>query len=181
MTPSETLWRYSEQYRFWYSVFLSIGDAEALSHFLQSNIYRTDIQWKKDHVAKCLSSCLRKNGVQKVSHRVLRVVTVSKKRLQGWLNTSSMPLSVIISVIALKTVIYATVLHHSSTDQNSSHSISQLGASISGCCLETSNTAHTRTTLEFLLHKIFPKIMPLYQKLGIDNIMDRSLLGETQC
>ena len=194
MKAAEILWKRSMQYGFRYTTLLSDGDAKTYNHILQLKIYGPSVEIKKEecinHVSKRLGTGLRQTvkdwkarGVTLSgrAHGSLTEVTI-KKLTKYYHNAIKNNLH---DVQSMKTAIYATLYHGSSTDEKPFHMKCPTGAS-SWCFFNRAIAekrkpgSHKENVHTPINVTVLQKILPVYQRMASTSLLERCLLGRTQ-
>ncbi|GFV77881.1 uncharacterized protein TNCV_351 [Trichonephila clavipes] len=175
------------------SVF-SDGDCKMFSYLCQKKVYGSDIVIKKElcmnHVSKRLGTALRytvkdcrAQGISLggKSHGSLKEATI-KKLIAYYQKTI---LRIKGDVKTMKTAIYATLLHSISTDAKPQHSKCLAGEN--SWCFYQSAIAngqkfgnHKVSVGTPINEKFLPKILPIYQRLASNELLERCIRSGTQ-
>lgn len=194
MSAAEIIWKRSAQTgRIHYTTMLSDGDAKTFQHLQGLNVYDDDVTLTKEecinHVAKRLGVGLRnkvkewrakgvciggrKEGNLK-EETIVKLTNFYRKAIKENIN----------DINAMKTSIYATLLHCSSTDLSPKHSKCPSGPE-SWCffqraqCKNEKPKSHS-TMKTKLSENIVSKILPVYQRLASTELLSRCAKGKTQ-
>ncbi|GFX92669.1 uncharacterized protein TNCV_4087741 [Trichonephila clavipes] len=168
MEAALTLWKRSTSLGFRYITVLSDGDCKTFNYLCEKKVYGPDIVIKKEecinHVSKRLGTALRST--------VKTVVLKAILRNKGDVN-------------AMKTAIYATLLHSISTDAKPQHSKCPAGEN--SWCFYQSAIANGEKPNNHKLNvgtpineKFLPKILPIYQRLASNELLERCIRCGTQ-
>ncbi|KAJ4425603.1 hypothetical protein ANN_27799 [Periplaneta americana] len=192
MTASLTLWQRSEQHGFRYSTMVSDGDSKTYKHLLRNKVYGADIEKEKciNHVAKRMGTALR----NLVKDERTRGTTLGG-RSHGSLKDSTI---IIISNYyrnamyqhkgekeGMKNAIYAILHHCRSTDEKPDHRKCQKGED-SWCFFNRALARNERPGCHVdnvhnpLRGTIITKVIPEFQSLASNELLDRCLEGRTQ-
>ncbi|GFT75059.1 uncharacterized protein TNCV_2244431 [Trichonephila clavipes] len=169
MEAALTLWKRSTSLGFRYITVLSDGDCKTFNYLCEKKVYGPDIVIKKEecinHVSKRLGTALRS--------------TVKDCRAQGYFEKQRG------CVNATKTAIYATLLHSISTDAKPQHSKCPAGEN--SWCFYQSAIANGEKPNNHKLNvgtpineKFLPKILPIYQRLASNELLERCIRCGTQ-
>lgn len=195
MSAALILWQRSLEYSFRYTLMLSDGDSKSFDAIVCSNVYgkNSDTIIEKEeclnHVAKRLGTGLR----NKVKEYRAKGVTLGGRKcgslkdetigkLQGFFrkaikdNAPSIP--------NMKTAIFATLFHCMSTDDNPQHHKCPTGKE-SWCFYQRAIAKNEKpkehcTMKTRLTEDIVSKILPVYQRLASDKLLERCTQGKTQ-
>ncbi|GFT52539.1 uncharacterized protein TNCV_14961 [Trichonephila clavipes] len=168
MEAALTLWKRSTSLGFRYITVLSDGDCKTFNYLCEKKVYGPDIVIKKEecinHVSKRLGTALRST--------VKTVVLKAILRNKGDVN-------------AMKTAIYATLLHSISTDAKPQHSKCPAGEN--SWCFYQSAIANGEKPNNHKLNvgtpineKFLTKILPIYQRLASNELLERCIRCGTQ-
>ncbi|GFW70116.1 uncharacterized protein TNCV_2215681 [Trichonephila clavipes] len=188
------LWKRSEDNGFQYTPLLSDGDAKTYQYLNTKEVYGTEIKIKKDecinHVSKRLGTSLRKaikewraRGVSLggKSRGSLKEETI--KQLSRYYQNAIRSNKV--DVEAMKTAIYAILFHSISTDQKPQHFKCPTGKD-SWCFFQAALTRgevpgpHVKNVKTHLKEAHLVKIMPIYQRLASNELLQRRIRCVTQ-
>ncbi|GFX93022.1 uncharacterized protein TNCV_139661 [Trichonephila clavipes] len=141
---------------------LNDGDSKTFQFWSDNNIYGSDIKIEKE---ECL------NHFAEARH----IVTLQSEGMEGEKGDSC---------YKIKTAIYASLMHCSSTDKKPMHGKCPEGES-SWCFYKRAiakgefpgSHSSMRT---YLLPQVMEKIMPVYKRLASDTILERCVAGKTQ-
>ncbi|GFX37542.1 uncharacterized protein TNCV_4899721 [Trichonephila clavipes] len=188
------LWQRSEDSGFRYTTLLSDGDAKTYQYLNTKEVYGPEIKIKKEecinHVSKRLGTSLRKavkewraRGVSLggKSRGSLKEETIKKlsRYYQNAIRSNKG------DVEAMKTAIYATLFHSISTDQKPQHFKCPNGKD-SWCFFQAAlvrgevpgpHAKHVKTPLK---ETHLAKIMPIYQRLASNELLQRCIRCVTQ-
>ncbi|GFV60731.1 uncharacterized protein TNCV_4092541 [Trichonephila clavipes] len=188
------LWQRSEDSGFRYTTLLSDGDAKTYQYLNTKQVYGPEIKIKKEecinHVSKRLGTSLRKavkewraRGVSLggKSRGSLKEETIKKlpRYYQNAVRSNNG------DVEAMKTAIYATLFHSISTDQKPQHFKCPTGKD-SWCFFQAAvargevpgpHMKHVKTPLK---ETHLAKIMPIYQRLASNELLQRCIRCVTQ-
>lgn len=194
MTAALSLWQRSEQYGFRYATMVSDGDCKTFSHLKDNNVYGNNVILRKEecinHVAKRMGTALR------------NLVKTEKQRgtTLGGRKDGSLKDSTINNICKyyrnaiykntgnkdnMKTAIYAILYHCRSTDQKPEHHKCPKGET-SWCfynrALAKNDTpgAHKNNVHNPLSGMVVQKMLPVFQRLASDDLLERCLEGRTQ-
>lgn len=193
MIAAEILWKRSiKSCGMRYVKMLSDGDAKSYKHLLPLKVYG-DKEIKKEecinHVAKRLGTALR----NKVVEWRTKGVNISGRKEGSLKETTIVKLTnfyrkaikVNIPVVNnMKTAIFATLFHCSSTDKSPKHSKCPSGRS--SWCFYQRSIANGEKPKSHQLMKtqlsedVVAKILPVYQRLASDELLSRCASGKTQ-
>ncbi|GFX65445.1 uncharacterized protein TNCV_399961 [Trichonephila clavipes] len=188
------LWQRSEDSGFRYTTLLSDGDAKTYQYLNTKEVYGPEIKIKIEdcinHVSKRLGTSLRKavkewraRGVSLggKSRGCLKEETIKKlsRYYQNAIHSNKG------DVEAMKTAIYATLFHSISTDQKPQHfqcptvkdSWSFFQAALARGEVPGPHVKHVKTPLK---ETHLAKIMPIYQRLASNELLQRSITCVTQ-
>lgn len=188
------LWRRSESLGFRYVEVVGDGDAKTFHELQASNVYGDKNPLKKiecvNHVGKRMGTALRKL----VDCEKKRGVTLGGKK-HGSLSDATIKKvtryyrNAIIrnkgNILAMKRDIYAILQHCSSTDKKPKHTTCPLGSN-SWCFynratgLQQKPATHKTAIKTPLREDIVAKMMPIFQRLASDSLLERCSMGETQ-
>lgn len=178
-----------------YVTMLSDGDSKAFNHLQSLKVYGNEVKLQKDecinHVSKRLVTGL--NNI--VSEWRAKRVTVGGTKPGRLTKETILKLQLyyrqaiknnIPNVQHMKTAIYATLYHAMSTDEKPQHFKCPGGAS--SWCFYNRATArgeippkHDKTTMTTVLDSsVVTKIIPVYQKLASNELLERCKQGKTQ-
>lgn len=193
LKAAEKLWERSEALGFRYTTVLSDGDSKTYNHLVESKVYG-NVRIKKEecvnHVSKRLGTGLReavkKSKAQGITlggkkHGSLKEETIKKltKYYQGAILKNKGDSK------KMKTAIYATLFHAISTDEKPQHSKCPQGAD-SWCYYQAalakdespgSHKTNIRTPVN---ESLLPFILPVYQRLASDDLLERCIRCATQ-
>lgn len=195
MTAALTLWRRSEKQGFRYTTLLSDGDAKTFTCLQENKVYGDVVIEKEEcinHVAKRMGTALRNIATkERLGGKSPGALTVDKidritKYYRGAIcdNVGDRD--------KMKRSIYAILDHCRSTDQVPRHAKCPVGTSDPAgkrnWCFYNRAIAegrkpesHTKKTMKTALsEKVVTKIIPVFQRLAADLLLDRCLLGRTQ-
>ncbi|GFU36845.1 uncharacterized protein TNCV_3727091 [Trichonephila clavipes] len=189
MEAALTLWKRSTSLGFRYITVLSDGDCKTFNYLCEKKVYGPDIVIKKEecinHVSKWLRTALRSTvkgcRAQGISlggkaHGSLKEATI--KKLTTYYQKAILRNKG--DVNAMKTVIYATLLHSISTDAKPQHSKCPAGEN-SWCFYQSAiangekpnnHKLNVRTPIK---EKFLPKILPIYQRLATNELLERCI------
>lgn len=188
------LWRRSESLGFRYLEVVGDGDTKTFQELQASNVYGGENPLKKieciNHVGKRMGTALRKL----VETEKKRGVTLGGKK-RGSLSDATIKKitryyrnSIIRNkgnILAMKRDIYAILQHCSSTDIKPKHTSCPVGSN-SWCffnratALQQKPAAHKTAIKTPLREEIVAKMMPIFQRLASDSLLERCSMGETQ-
>ncbi|GFV11093.1 uncharacterized protein TNCV_2718371 [Trichonephila clavipes] len=171
---------------------LSDGDSKTFQFLSDNKIYGFDIKIEKEeclnHIAKRLGTSLR-NKVKE--WKVKKVILGGRK--QGSLTDKNIPIlqNYYIKAIRdnvpdtdkMKTATYASLMHCSSTYKKPMHGKCPEGES-SWCfykrAIAKGETPGSHSSMRIYSTQVVEKIMPVYQRLASDTILDRCVAGKTK-
>ncbi|GFX89076.1 uncharacterized protein TNCV_2853751 [Trichonephila clavipes] len=172
---------------------LSDGDSKTFQFLSDDKIYGSDIKIEKEeclnHIAKRLGTSLR----NKVKEWKLKKVTLGGRK-QGSLTDKNITKlqnyyrkaikDNVPDTDKMKTAIYASLMHCSSTDKKPMHGKCPEGES-SWCfykrAIAKGETPGSHSSMRtYLSPQVVEKIMPVYQRLASDTILETSVAGKTQ-
>nr|XP_042913580.1 uncharacterized protein LOC122273614 [Parasteatoda tepidariorum] len=175
-----------------YTSILSDGDSKTYQFLLENKVYG-DITVSKEeclnHVAKRLGTALR----NKVKEWRIKKVTLGGRKKGNLTEANILKLQNyyrkairqnVPDISKMKSAIYASLKHCSSTDAKPSHSHCPEGAS-SWCFFQRAIAEgrpiakHSQMKM-FLSQAVVEKIMPVYQRLASEEILKRCVAGKTQ-
>ena len=188
------LWKRSEKYGLRYTTMLSDGDSSTYKKLCDEKPYGGDIEIKKEecinHIGKRLGTALR-NVVSEWrsrgitlggrGHGMLKATTITKLQRyyqKAVLNNKG-------SLEAMKTSIYATLRHSISTDKKPQHQNCPPGPE-SWCFYQRASSQgkqpgpHRDNVGTPLNEAILAKVLPVYQRLASDAMLERCLMCLTQ-
>ncbi|GFS48185.1 uncharacterized protein TNCV_2295971 [Trichonephila clavipes] len=167
---------------------LSDGDSKTFQFLSDNKIYGSDIKIEKEeclnHIAKRLGK-VKEWKVKKVTLGGRKQGSLTNKnitKLQNYYRkaiTDNVP-----DTDKMKTAIYASLMHCSSTDKNPMHGQCPEGES-SWCfykrAIAKGETPGSHSSMRtYLSPQVVEKIMPVYQRLASDTILERCVAGKTQ-
>lgn len=187
MEAALILWSRSLSFGFRYVTLLSDGDCKTYNYITEKNIYGPGIQIKKEecvnHVSKRLGTALRGavkdwrvKGVNLGGKAYGSLKETTIKKLTSYyqkaiLRNKGDP-------NAMKTAIYATLFHSISTDEKPQHSKCPTG--VESWCFFQSALAKGEIPGSHILNvgtpineKFLPKILPIYQRLASNELLER--------
>lgn len=188
------LWKRSEEKGFRYTTLLSDGDSKTFLKLTEAEVYGKTIEIKKEecinHVSKRLGTALR-NTVKEwrsrgvtlggKSHGSLKEETI-KKLTRYYQNAIRKNKG---NVHDMKTAIYATLYHNISTDKKPQHHKCPTGKD--SWCFFQAALANNKTPGSHAKHVKTPineahltKILPIYQRLASNDLLERCVRCETQ-
>ncbi|GFY18878.1 uncharacterized protein TNCV_3875661 [Trichonephila clavipes] len=172
---------------------LSDGDSKTFQFLSDNKIYGSDIKIEKEeclnHIAKRLGTSLR----NKVKEWKVKKVTLGGRK-QGSLTDKNITMlqnyyrkaikDNVPDTDKMKTAIYASLMHCSSTDKKPMHGKCPEGES-SWCfykrAIAKGETPGSHSSMKtYLSPQVVEKIMPVYQRLASDTILERCVAGKTQ-
>ncbi|GFV66238.1 uncharacterized protein TNCV_2631791 [Trichonephila clavipes] len=172
---------------------LSDGDSKTFQFLSDNKIYGSDIKIEKEeclnHIAKRLGTSLR----NKVKEWKVKKVTLGGRK-QGSLTDKNITelqnyyrkaiKDNVPDTDKMKTAIYASLMHCSSTDKKPMHGKCPEGES-SWCfykrAIAKGETPGSHSSMRtYLSPQVVEKIMPVYQRLASDTILERCVAGKTQ-
>ncbi|GFT24546.1 uncharacterized protein TNCV_3253511 [Trichonephila clavipes] len=172
---------------------LSDGDSKTFQFLSDNKIYVSDIKIEKEeclnHTAKRLGTSLR----NKVKEWKVKKVTLGGRK-QGSLKDKNITKlqnyyrkaikDNVPDTDKMKTAIYASLMHCSSTDKKPMHGKCPEGES-SWCfykrAIAKGETPGSHSSMRtYLSPQVVEKIMPVYQHLASDTILERCVAGKTQ-
>ncbi|GFW79433.1 uncharacterized protein TNCV_3459031 [Trichonephila clavipes] len=172
---------------------LSDGDSKTFQFLSDNKIYGSDIKIEKEeclnHIAKRLGTSLR----NKVKEWKVKKVTLGGRK-QGSLTDKNITKlqnyyrkaikDNVPDTDKMKTAIYASLMHCSSTDKKPMHGKCPEGES-SWCfykrAIAKGETPGSHSSMKtYLSPQVVEKIMPVYQRLASDTILERCVAGKTQ-
>ncbi|GFX35893.1 uncharacterized protein TNCV_4214151 [Trichonephila clavipes] len=172
---------------------LSDGDSKTFQFLSDNKIYGSDIKIEKEeclnHIAKRLGTSLR----NKVKEWKVKKVTLGGRK-QGSLTDKNITKlqnyyrkaikDNVPDTDKMKTAIYASLMHCSSTDIKPMHGKCPEGES-SWCfykrAIAKGETPGSHSSMKtYLSPQVVEKIMPVYQRLASDTILERCVAGKTQ-
>ncbi|GFW01651.1 uncharacterized protein TNCV_4085661 [Trichonephila clavipes] len=169
MEAAFTLWKRSTSLGFRYITVLSDGDSKTFSNLSQKKLYGPDIVIKRKNVSILSVSGGKSHGSLKEA-TIKKLTTYHQKailRNKGDVN-------------AMKTAIYATLLHSISTDAKPQHSKCPTGEN--SWCFYQSAIANGEKPGNHKLNvgtpineKFQPKILPIYQRLASNELLERCI------
>lgn len=190
---AERIWKRSEKNGFRYTTLVSDGDSKTFSHLNDLKVY-PDLQITKveclNHVAKRLGTGLRKivsdnSGTGAPlggkTFGSLKGTTI-EKLTNYYRNAIQNNLG---DVEKMKTAIYATLSHCSSTDKTPKHGKCPRGED-SWCFYNKAIAknekpeSHKTKIKTPLNERVVSKILPLYQRLASNALLERCVSGKTQ-
>ncbi|GFS87743.1 uncharacterized protein TNCV_4213711 [Trichonephila clavipes] len=194
MEAALTLWKRSTSLGFRYITVLSDGDCKTFNYLCEKKVYGPDIVIKKEecynHVSKRLGTALRSTvkdcRAQGISlggkaHGSLKEAKI--KKLATYYQKAILRNKG--DVNAMKTAIYATLLHSISTDAKPQHSKCPAGEN--SLCFYQSAIANGEKPNNHKLNvgtpineKFLPKILPIYQRLASNELLERCIRCGTQ-
>ncbi|GFY16845.1 uncharacterized protein TNCV_4338461 [Trichonephila clavipes] len=194
MEAALTLWKRSTSLGFRYITVLSDGDCKTFNYLCEKKVYGPDIVIKKEecinHVSKRLGTALKSTvkdcRAQGISlggkaHGSLKEATI--KKLTTYYQKAILRNKG--DVNAMKTAIYATLLHSISTDAKPQHSKCPAGEN--SWCFYQSAIANGEKPNNHKLNvgtpineKFLPKILPIYQRLSSNELLERCIRCGTQ-
>lgn len=188
------LWKRSEQYGFRYTTLLSDGDAKTFSKLCEVKPYGDGVCITKEecvnHVGKRLGTALR-NVVKECrtvgkslggrGHGTLKATTISKltRYYQKAILDNQGDLH------SMKTAIYATLYHSISTDEKPQHMKCPSGRD-SWCFYQRASAEGVRPASHRdkvgtpLQEAYLRQVLPVYQRLASDSLLQRCLQCRTQ-
>ncbi|GFU38783.1 uncharacterized protein TNCV_2891611 [Trichonephila clavipes] len=171
---------------------LSDGDLKTFQFLSDNKIYGSDIKIEKEeclnHIAKRLGTSLR----NKVKEWKVKKVTLGGRK-QGSLTDKNITKlqnyyrkaikDNVPDTDKMKTAIYASLMHCSSTDKKPMHGKCPEGES--WCfykrAIAKGETPGSHSSMKtYLSPQVVEKIMPVYQRLASDTILERCVAGKTQ-
>ncbi|GFW86343.1 uncharacterized protein TNCV_4331271 [Trichonephila clavipes] len=194
MEAALTLWKRSTSLGFRYITVLSDGDCKTFNYLCEKKVYGPDIVIKKEecinHVSKRFGTAVRSTvkdcRAQGISlggkaHGSLKEATIKKittyyqkaiLRNKGDVN-------------AMKTAIYATLLHSISTDAKPQNSKCPAGENSwyfyqSAIANGEKPNNHKLNVGTPINEKFLPKILPIYQRLASNDLLERCIRCGTQ-
>lgn len=193
MSAALCLWKRSLEYSFRYTTILSDGDTKTYDAIVCSNVYGSNNTIKKEeclnHVAKRVGTGLR----NKVKEWRAKGVTLGGRKcgslkeetivkLQGFYQKAIKANAP--SISQMKTAIFATLFHCMSTDEKPQHQKCPTGKE-SWCFYQRAIACGERpkkhsTMKTRLSEDIVAKILPVYQRLASDKLLERCTQGKTQ-
>ncbi|GFY05495.1 uncharacterized protein TNCV_218771 [Trichonephila clavipes] len=194
MEAALTLWKRSTSLGFRYITVLADGDCKTFNYLCEKKVYGPDIVIKKEecinHVSKRLGTTLRSTvkdcRAQGISlggkaHGSLKESTI--KKLTTYYQKAILRNKG--DVNAMKTAIYATLLHSISTDSKPQHS--KFPAGENSWCFYQSAIANGEKPNNHKLNvgtpineKFLPKILPIFQRLASNEFLERCIRCGTQ-
>ncbi|GFV37575.1 uncharacterized protein TNCV_4981971 [Trichonephila clavipes] len=172
MEAALTLWKRSTSLGFRYITVLSDGDCKTFNYLCEKKVYGPDIVIKKE---ECI------NHVSGKAHGSLKEATI--KKLTTYYQKDILRNKG--DVNAMKTAIYATLLHSISTDAKPQHSKCPAGEN--SWCFYQSAIANGEKPNNHKLNvgtpineKFLPKILPIYQRLASNELLERCIRCGTQ-
>lgn len=193
VVAAERLWQRSEKYGFRYTTVVSDGDSKTFSHLTELNLYGdTNIEKVEclNHVAKRLGTGLRKVVADNTGtgeplggkkHGSLKGTTIDKLTA-FYRNAIQNNLG---DISKMKTAIFATLDHCSSTDSNPKHSKCPKGSE-SWCFFNRAKAnneepaSHATMLKTPLNQQVLKKIIPLYTRLSTESLLAKCVSGKTQ-
>ena len=188
VVAAERLWKRSIKYGLRYTTLLSDGDSKTFLHLKKLNVYGPIAVKKEEcvnHVAKRLRTGLtqvskqhRLGGKKEGSLTANTIVKLQKYYANAIRNNKH-------SITTMKTAILATLNHCSSTDANPLHSKCPTGAD-TWCFYNKakffdkdpgSHREHVHTPISI---EVLKNIIPVYQRLAANELLERCLEGRTQ-
>lgn len=194
LAAAEILWKRSEQLGFRYTTMLSDGDSKAFTHLKNINVYGKDVTITKEecinHVGKRLGTALREvvkkckaKGITLGGKKVGSLKDSTIKKLQRYYTSAI--LSNKGDAKKMKSSIYATLYHAISTDTKPQHFRCPVGKD--SWCFYQSAVAHGRKPESHktgvrtpINEKFFEYILPVYQRLAEDKLLERCKSCATQ-
>lgn len=194
MEAAYKIWCRSEKLGFRYTTILSDGDSKTFNYLNDKKVYGSDILIKKEecvnHVSKRLGTALRKavqdwraKGVTLggKSYGSLKEETI-KKLTRYYQNAILRNKG---DINGMKSAIYATLLHNTSTDAKPQHHKCPSG--VNSWCFYQASLANDETPGLHKDHLKTPvnsqhleKIMPIYQRLASNELLQRCMRCLTQ-
>ena len=193
MEAAERIWKRSEKNGFRYTTLVSDGDSKTFAHLTDLNLYKDQKIEKVEclnHVAKRLGSGLRKIVAKNTgkgqplggkAYGSLKGTTINK--LTNYYRNGIQ--SNLGDINKMKTAIFATLTHCSSTDEKPNHKKCPTGTE-SWCFYNRAIAKkirpepHRQKIKTPLTEEVVAKILPLYQRLASDTLLDRCMSGKTQ-
>ncbi|KAJ4447837.1 hypothetical protein ANN_09845 [Periplaneta americana] len=188
------LWKRSEQYGLRYTTILSDGDASTYKRDSDEKPYGASVAIQKEecisHIGKRLGTALRKavsewrtRGCKLGGrgHGTLKAMTISK--LQKYYQKTILDNRG--NLLAMKSVIYATLFHSISTDEKPEHGNCPVGTE-SWCFYQRAVSQgkqpdpHKDNVGTPLKEVVLAKMMPVYQRLASNTLLERCLKCLTQ-
>lgn len=194
MEAAMVLWKRSTSLGFRYTTLLSDGDCKTFNFLSEKKVYGTDIEIKKEecinHVSKRLGTALRNvvkdSRAKKITlggkgYGTLKESTI--KRLTSYYHKAIIRNKG--DSKAMKNAIYATLYHSISTDKKPQHSKCPAGKD-SWCFYQSAIAtgekpgSHKLFVGTPLKEAILPHILPIYQRLASNELLERCINCGTQ-
>ncbi|XP_055950897.1 uncharacterized protein LOC129984987 [Argiope bruennichi] len=191
---AEILWKRSiKNCGMRYVSVVSDGDAKTYQHVSELNVYGEDVEITKEecvnHVAKRLGTGLRK----KVKECQSKGITLGGRKVGSLKESTILKLTNyyrkaikenVPDVQKMKSAIFASLFHCSSTDKTPKHSKCPTG-STSWCfyqrALANNEEPKSHSTMKTKLSElVLEKILPIYQRLANNELLARCASGKTQ-
>ncbi|GFV48614.1 uncharacterized protein TNCV_5068991 [Trichonephila clavipes] len=172
---------------------LSDGDSNFFQFLSDNKMYGSDIKIEKEeclnHTAKRLGTSLR----NKVKEWKVKKVTLGGRKQGSLTDKNITKLQIyyrkaikdnVPDTDKMKTAIYASLMHFSSTDKKLMHG--KCPEQESSWCfykraIPKNETPGSHSSMRtYLLPQVVEKIMPVYQRLASDTILERCAAGKTQ-
>lgn len=193
---ADILWKRSESLQFRYTTLLSDGDAKTFNHLVANSIYGPNIPLQKEecvnHISKRLGTALRnivkesgKSGITLGGKRKGGLTGITITKLTRYYGNAIRNKDNCGSVQDMKTAIFATLSHCMSTDTKPQHTRCPDGPTswcfyqraLANKCNPGSHDENIHTPLA---EQVVAKIMPAYQRLASDSLLERCMKGRTQ-
>lgn len=194
MAAAEVIWKRSiNNCGMRYISMLSDGDAKTYQHLVEMNVYGRGVKITKEecinHVAKRLGTGLR----NKVKEWRSKGITIGGRKEGSLKEDTIVKLTNfyrkaikdnVPDLEKMKTAIYATLFHCSSTDESPKHSKCPTGVA-SWCFYQRALACKEKPKSHKLMktklsQDVLCKILPIYQRLASNELLARCISGKTQ-
>lgn len=194
MEAAKILWERSKSYGLRYTTVLSDGDAKTFSHLQQSKVYGDNVDLVKEecinHIHKRMGTALRnlvsdeKKRSSTIGGRKHGNLTAQKiEKIARYYRNAILQHSG--NVPGMKNAIYAILDHCRSTDRQPKHSKCPSGEQ--SWCFYNRALAKNETPGSHMTHlhtplseRVVCKMLPLFQRLASDSLLERCASGRTQ-